>query len=618
MANNIQNPFGKLTNYVLNPQQEDDKQPQVQQPTQYAQAATLQQPQPQTIQPRQQPAPQMFGQPQQPQPAQPRQTTMTPVTAGQRYTQMLQQNVPQAQAVASGLAQQVTAPAAAAQRGFEEAQKEFAKRVAEKKLTTPVARTQELVSKAARGEELTPEELAELQKVSTAREGFEEGTRPEDFAAFQSYVTALGEAQKAKQYAGLVGTAGGRQQLLQQATKAPGYTSGQAMLDALLAGGVAPAAEQLQQITQRYGAADELGLAQQRMAEEALRTKEAGKEEVESSYRRLQDLLDAEGTGELAKLEKAIQDRVTQANINVKETNKLIDDVVPNIGTVFGDTDDEKKLMTLLGIDPTTKEGEQLIRNIEFAPKDINLISKLKEVNPQTAASEKERKALRELYKIGDIVRRGKPELAIEEREDLGTLADQKIGLDKEKLASSAETKKATVLSDVDTAKQNITSSASNYKLAPGLSFGAALDDANERLIKRAKQGTLYPSKFSMTEYMGETAKEVNKLLSRAEAEIQNLNQQYAQTGYKILKNGKYVTPKLTNAVSKEEVDNYINQLVRDSQTTFNKKESYKKQLVEESKKSPGYREFAEKMLRLNKARLILKNKAKFDYTYSV
>lgn len=624
MANNTQNPFGKLTNYVLNPQQEDDKQPQAQQPTQYAQAATLQQP----AQPRQQPAPQMFGQPQQPQPAQPRQTTMTPMTAGQRYGQMLQQNVPQAQAVASGLAQQVTAPAAAAQRGFEEAQREFAKKVAERRFTTPVARTQQLVSKAATGEELTPEEFAELQQVSTAREGFEEGTRPEDFAALQSYVTALGEAQKAKQYAGLAGTAAGRQQLLRQTARTPGYTSGQAMLDALLAGGVAPAAEQLQQVTQKYGAADELGLAQQRMAEEAKRTKEAGKEEVESSYKRLQDLLDAEDTGALAKLEKSIQDRVAQANKNVEDTNKLIDDVVPNIGTYFGDTDAEKRLMTLLGIDATKPEGQKLIRDIEFAPKDINLISKLKEVNPQTVTTENELKALKQLYKIGDIVKRGKPELAVEEGEDLGTLGEQKIGLSKEKLESDVKQAVSTLQSSVDTEKQNIRTQSVNDKdierIYGATSLGSALENANKDLLKHAtwqplsytdRDNRVLGHRLGHRVYGSDKESAIKKLLSIAEGQINKLNKMYKDSNYKVMRDGKYRTVQIPySSPTKEEIDNAIKIYTRERFKNRKKPETeYTTKFIQERQKDPGARKFISDMLKLNYYKNVLTRRANMD-----
>jgi len=613
VATNTDNPFGKLANYVLDPQQEEQKQ-LVQQPAQYAQAATLQQPaQPQIqqpMQPRQQPAPSMFGQPQQPQPAQPRQTTMTPVTAGQRYTQMLQQNVPQAQAVASGLAKQVTTPAAAAKRGFEEAQKRFAKTVAEKGLTRSTQRTQELINKAAAGQQLTPTEFGELQKISTTRESFEEGTRPEDFMQLQEYVTALEEAQKARQYAGLTGTGAGRQQLLQQATRTPAYTSGQALMDALLAGGVAPAAEQLQQIQQRFGPAqDELAVAQQKMAEEAQRVKSEESAEIEAAYKDIQDLLDAKGTGALADLEKTIQDRVVEQNKKVEETNKLIDTVVPKIGSVLGDTDEEKRFMELLGIKP----GSTLARQIELAPKDVNLIGKLKEVNPQTVTSQEEIKKLEQLYKIADIARREKPELAVQEGEDLGTLAQQAPSIDVEKVASAAETQKKNILADIDTTKQNITSSAANYKLAPGLSLGAALKDANTRVMKKAQQGWIYPDKFSF-DYLGKnTAKEIDSLLNRAETEIKNLNKKYENSGYKVQKGKELVTPKLSTAVTDKEIDSYISQIVSETGKKNNKTQSYINKMIDNSKKAPGVRNYFEKMLRLQKAQAILTRKSAFD-----
>ena len=103
--------------------------------------------------------PQMFGQPQQPQPAQPRQTLMTPTTAGQRYRQMLQQNVPQAQAVASGLAQTISTPEAEAQRRLAAAQQEFQQRIAETGLERTPEKTREIIERAAglgAGQELSP------------------------------------------------------------------------------------------------------------------------------------------------------------------------------------------------------------------------------------------------------------------------------------------------------------------------------------------------------------------------------------------------------------------------------------------------------------------------------
>ena len=546
MATNTNNPFGKLTNYVLNPQQEEQKQP-VQQPAQYAQAATLQQPaQPQTqqpIQPRQQPAPQMFGQPQQPQPAQPRQTTMTPVTAGQRYTQMLQQNVPQAQAVASGLAQQVTAPAAAAQRGFEEAQKQFAKTVAEKGLTRSTQRTQELVNKAASGQELTPEELGELQKISTTRESFGEGTRPEDFMQLQEYVTALGEAQKARQYAGLTGTGAGRQQLLQQAARTPAYTSGQALMDALLAGGTAPAAQQLQQVQQRFGPTqDELAAAQQRMAEEAQRVKGEESTEIESAYKDIQDLLDAEGTGALANLEKTIQDRVAAENKKVEETNKFIDTVVPNIGLVLGDTKEEKKLMADLGI----KAGSNLARYIEGSPKDTSLVEKLKEVNPQAVTSKEELKKLQQLYKIANLVKREKPELIVQEDEDLGNLADQKIKLaeDEKTLKSKYETRQKDIRNAADDLRNAYSvETIKDYKFGPAMTAAGAAKDIYNRLVT---------GKISNDDPI-----EAQKVIDKANKMVDEINKMYREKGYKVRigDSSNYYTPQLSTNPSSYEID---------------------------------------------------------------
>lgn len=425
--------FGKLEQYVSAPV---TPAASTQQPTQLAQPSPLQttstpqqpiqaQAAPKPVSQPVQPAPKQFGQPQQPQPVQPRQTTMTPTTASTRYSQMIQQNAPQAQAVSSGIAQAVQNPAIQAQRSLDAAQKQFSDMVQTSGLTRNQDRTAELINKASRlsvGQQLTPEEMAELQNIATTKEQFGEGVRDTDFVALQNYVDALGQAQKAKEYAGLTGDDISRQQLLQSLAGDQSYTGGQSLFDSLLAGGTQPAAEQLGALRQNLVTDDSLGKALTSAQETATGARELEQSEIESSYKDIQDMLDAQGTGKLAGLEQQIRDRVASENARVKDLNNRIDRSIAGSGKVLGDTDKEKADIAKLGLTPAQ------VTQINQAAPDLRskIVQRLKEVNEQTATSKNEQARLNELYKIGNLVNRQGDKINAQEGSDLGSLLNQK------------------------------------------------------------------------------------------------------------------------------------------------------------------------------------------------
>lgn len=500
--------FPKLTNYAMGQSTPAQNQP-TQQSSQYAQASTLTKPaQQQSSQPQQpapqvapQPAPvvppapqaQQFGQPQQPQPVQPRQTTMTQNTAAQRYNQMIQQNVPQAQAVSSGLAQVIEDPVTQAKRKMDAAQTEFRQRVAESGLTRDVGRTSELINKAAAlkaGETLTPQEFAELENISKTKGKFGEGIRDTDFVALQNYVQALGEAEKAKQMAGLTETAGERQELLSKLVGDQAYSEGQSLYDALLAGGVQPAAQQLGDIRQRLITENVLGKQATEQQQRAAAARQLEQEEIESAYKDIQDMLDAGGTGKLAAQEKAIRDRVIAENKRVQDLNKEIDTVLKDRGAVFGDTDPEKALISKLGL--TTKQVSKINKGGSAAQ---DIITRLKEVNEQGVTSADELAKLNALYKIGGLVNRQGDKIVAQEGEDLGALANQKAVLDKAALERATGETDQLVKSLQDANYNELTTrKVKGYGSSDGkLNKNANLMDATSEIHRKMSGGAFRP-----------------------------------------------------------------------------------------------------------------------------
>lgn len=500
-------PFANLQRYALgaNADQQKPAQPaQTQQPAQYAQAATLAQPQTQQTQ-SPQPAPQpaapapqpqvpppvvppapqaqQFGQPQQPQPAQPRQTTMTPTTAAQRYNQMLQQNVPQAQAVSSGLAQVIENPTVEAQRGFDAAQKEFQDKVRESGLTRNIGRTSDLINKAANlkaGETLTPEEFAELQKISSTKNTFGEGVRDTDFVALQNYVNALGQADQAKQMAALAGDQTGRQELLSKLVdNQQQYGAGQSLFDSLLAGGVRPAAEQLSSIKDQLVTQDVLGKAGSAAQTRAADVRNLEQEEINKSYQDIVDFLDSKETGKLAAQEQAIRDRVVAENKRVQELNAKIDSVLKNKGSKFGDNQAEQDLIAELGLNPT------IVEQIEMAGPNAraDIINRLKELNEQTATSKDELARLNQMYKIGELVNRQGNKIQAQEGADLGSLIDQKAGVNRSALdAAVSENTRAADARKAEIQQSVLQSPIQDYRFGNGTTTKNAAIDIYDRL----------------------------------------------------------------------------------------------------------------------------------------
>lgn len=375
--------------------------------------------------------PQMFGQPQQPQPAQPRQTLMTPTTAGQRYRQILQQNVPQAQAVASGLAQVISTPEAEAQKRLADAQQEFQKRIAEAGLDRDEKATKEIFGRIAQlqaGQEISPEDLAKLEAIAKTKEDFGtgEGIRTEDFLSLENYLQAVSQAQEAQEMARLAGDTGTRQTLLRQLVRRPEYTSGQALLDSLLAGGTAPAAQTIQDVRSRLLEQDVLGKAEEQTLKdiEAARTEE--QKEIDSAYEDIQKFLDGD-EGALSGLESDIRNRIKDEKTRAEELNKDIDKLLqPKVAgktnTIIGDTKEEQEIIKRLGFTGYAHRLNDVAPEYRTA-----LIQKLKEdVTEQTVTSAEELAKLNALYKIADITGREAPRLAVAEGEDLGTLAEQK------------------------------------------------------------------------------------------------------------------------------------------------------------------------------------------------
>lgn len=445
--------FGKLEDYVVNA----TSSPQTPaQPTQYAQPATLQpsvtpnqpaaQPQvaPRPVPQPTQPVVQQFGQPQQPQPAQRRQTTTTPTTASTRYNQTIQQNAPQAQAVSSGLAQAIQNPVDQARQKLAAAQKEFNDKVAASGLTRNQDATSALINKAANlktGQTLTPEEFAQLQSITDTKSKFGEGVRDTDFIALQNYVDAMGQAQKAQEYAGLTGDDASRQQLLNTLVNNAQYGQGQSLLDSLLAGGVQPAAQQLGDIRKNLITEDQLGKALTNAQTGAAGTRAAEQDEINAAYQDIQNMLDnkEQGTGVLSDLEQGIKNRVAAKNKDVKATNDLIDKALINSGPNFGDSKLEKQLIAKLKLSPAD------VKLIQQAGPDLRstIVNKLKDVNEQTVTTGDELARLNQLYKIGGLVNRQGDHIAAQEGEDLGSLYNQKAKIDSAQAKKAANENKA-------------------------------------------------------------------------------------------------------------------------------------------------------------------------------
>ena len=513
MADNIkknEEEFSQLQQFAM-----EEPAPTPQQPAQMAEASTLQeqpdqptatqaaapiaqQPTPQQLiaqraaqQAEQRTAqPQMFGQPQQPQPAQPRQTLMTPTTAGQRYRQILQQNVPQAQAVASGLAQVISTPEAEAQKRLADAQQEFQKRITEAGLDRDEKATKEIFGRIAQlqaGQEISPEDLAKLQRIADTREDFGtgEGIRTEDFLSLENYLQAVSQAQEAQEMARLAGDTGTRQTLLRQLVRRPEYTSGQALLDSLLAGGTAPAAQTIQDVRSRLLEQDVLGKAEEQTLKDIEKARATEQKEIDSAYEDIQKFLDGD-TGALSDLESIIRDRVVSEEKRAKELNEDIDillqpKVAGKTNAIIGDTDEERQLIEKLGLTPEQVQG---INAVE--PKSrTSLIERLKEdVTEQTVTSAEELAKLNALYKIADITGRKAPRLAVAEGEDLGTLAEQKAKVSKEAIESGRKQTDVLIKSAKDAVKDTLSSGIENYEYGKNMSISSATKDLYNKMTK--------------------------------------------------------------------------------------------------------------------------------------
>jgi len=417
--------------------------------------------------------PQMFGQPQQPQPAQPRQTLMTPTTAGQRYRQILQQNVPQAQAVASGLAQVISTPEAEAQKRLADAQQEFQKRIAEAGLDRDEKATKEIFGRIAQlqaGQEISPEDLAKLEAIAKTKEDFGtgEGIRTEDFLSLENYLQAVSQAQEAQEMARLAGDTGTRQTLLRQLVRRPEYTSGQALLDSLLAGGTAPAAQTIQDVRSRLLEQDVLGKAEEQTLKDIEAARIEEQKEIDEAYEDIQKFLDGD-EGALSNLESDIRNRVIDEKGRAEELNADIDKLLqPKVAgktnTVIGDTDEERQLIEKLGLTPEQVQG---INSISPGFR-TNLIERLKEnITEQTVTSAEELAKLNALYKIADITGREAPRLAVAEGEDLGTLAEQKAQIDYKELRKGREQTNTLQTAARENVKEQLRTTDINYDSKP-------------------------------------------------------------------------------------------------------------------------------------------------------
>ena len=431
----------------------------------------------------------MFGQPQQPQPAQPRQTLMTPMTAGQRYRQMLQQNVPQAQAVASGLAQIISTPEEEAQRKLAAAQQEFQQRITDSGLKRDEEATKKIFERVAQlqaGQEISPEDFAELQRIIQTRETFGEGTRPEDFLSLENYLQAVSQAQQAQEMARLTGETGTRQTLLQQLVRRPEYTSGQALFDALLAGGTAPAAQTIQDVRSRLLEQDVLGKAEQQTFADLQAARTAQQEEIDSAYEDIQKFLDGD-EGALSGLESSIRDRVKAETTRAKELNADIDKLLqPEVdgkpNTVIGDTKEEQEIIKRLGL---LDEQVQGLNSVSPGLR-TNLIERLKEnITEQTVTSPEELARLNALYKIAGITGREAPRLAVAEGEDLGTLAKQRINIDREEGKRQTEQTEKLVTAARNEIGEIARSSerVEDYKYGKNMSLNSAVKDIYARIV---------------------------------------------------------------------------------------------------------------------------------------
>ncbi len=418
--------------------------------------------------------PQMFGQPQQPQPAQPRQKLMTPTTAGQRYRQILQQNVPQAQAVASGLAQVISTPEAEAQKRLADAQQEFQKRITEAGLDRDEKATKEIFGRIAQlqaGQEISPEDLAKLEAIAKTKEDFGtgEGIRTEDFLSLENYLQAVSQAQEAQEMARLAGDTGTRQTLLRQLVRRPEYTSGQALLDSLLAGGTAPAAQTIQDVRSRLLEQDVLGKAEEQTLKDIKTARDIEQKEIDDAYEDIQKFLDEGDTGALSGLESDIRNRVKDEKTRAEGLNKDIDillqpKVAGKTNAIIGDTDEERQLIENLGL-----SDADVTRLNEVAPEyRTALIQRLKQdITEQTVTSPEELAKLNALYKIADITKREAPRLAVAEGEDLGNLAKQKAQIDYKELRKGREQTDTLQTAARESTKEQLRTTDINYDSKP-------------------------------------------------------------------------------------------------------------------------------------------------------
>lgn len=462
----------------------------------------------------QKPVIQNLGQPAQQlqQPASPtRQRTPTPVTSYQRLQDYLRSGQTQAQGLGGRVQQTIATQAAAGSQALGQASQNFSQQVEAAGLTRDADRTATLISKAAnlkQGEKLTPEELAELQKIASTQQGFE-GLAPADLTAIADYAAALDNLGQAKVKAGLTASEAGRESLLGSiySDQAP-YTSGQSLLDQLLLGSSQQPATQMAGLRDKLVGQDVYGKAIT-AAEQAAQDKRAA--EAEEISKAVGDVTTGvgmeEGAGALGGIEKTIKDRIAAENKRVSDTNALIDQAQKDGNFAnFGWSPAQQQLIKLLGLTDIQVNDLKQTGGIRD-----DMFIKLKEMNIQTGTSADELAKLNALYQIADMYGRTTPEEKATEGADLGSLLDQKAGLDVDKVEAAKKEAK-------DRVEGQRSSIATNLSAIPVPDYrfnkGADIVTASRDIIERMTDG----------HFVEDDNNEADKIIKLYQGQLDNLN----------------------------------------------------------------------------------------------
>lgn len=436
---NAQQPgqFQALQNYVQAPAQpapQAQPQPAPNVNVQIARPQPVNAPAQQPVQPRT--APQQFGpQAQQlQQPVQsPRQRTVAP-TAYSRLQDYLQSSQSQAGQLGNVLQGNVMDQATAGRQALGQAAQSFSQKVEAAGLTRNADATSQLITKAANlkaGESLTPEELKQLTDISATQKGFQ-GLAPADLNAIAEHANAQASFDEAKTRAGLTASNSGTQSLLGDVYGQNNqYTTGQSMLDSILTGSSKVPATQLAGLRDQLVTQDVLGKEDQAAKDAATAKKASEWDEITQAANDVTSGIGMQqGQGALGTLEQTIRDRITTQNQRTDDINKLIDQVYQegNIGH-FGSTSAQQKLIAALGL---SQNDINQIKRTGGVSTDI--FQKLKQLNEETGTSKDDYAKLQALYNIADAFGRTSNKIGATGDADMGTLIDQKGGIDQQKV----------------------------------------------------------------------------------------------------------------------------------------------------------------------------------------